>query len=53
LKENDELRLYLAALVRYLGHKGILQQDEFRELVEAIDTEDGDADRGYKGQILE
>ena len=25
-KENDELRLYLASLVRYLGNKGVLQK---------------------------
>jgi hypothetical protein len=51
--ENSELRLYLAALVRYLGHKGILQQGEFRRLVEAIDTEDGAEDKGYHGKIME
>jgi cell division septum initiation protein DivIVA len=51
-QENSELRLYLAALVRYLGHKGILDQREFRKLVEAVDTEDGSADGGYKGKIV-
>lgn len=52
-RENGELRLYLAALVRYLGHNGYLDQDEFRTLVEAIDTEDGKADGSYKGRIVE
>jgi regulator of replication initiation timing len=52
-KENDELRLYLASLVRYLGHKGVLRQDEFRTLVETIDVEDGNADGGYRGKIME
>lgn len=51
-KENGELRLYLAALIKYLGHKGALRQDEFRRLVDAIDTEDGSADGGYKGRIM-
>ena len=51
--EKSELRLYLAALVRYLGHKGILQQGEFRRLVEAIDTEDGSEDKGYHGKIMD
>lgn len=51
-KENNELRLYLAAVIRYLGHNGVLDQDEFRELVEAIDTEDGSADGGYSGNIM-
>jgi len=51
-KENGELRLYLASLIRYLGHNGVLQQDEFRELVETIDTEDGSADGSYDGKII-
>jgi len=51
-KENGELRLYLASLIKYLGHKGILRQDEFRTLVEAVDTEDGRADGGYRGKII-
>jgi len=50
--ENSELRLYLASLIRYLGHKGVLRQDEFRKLVEAIDTEDGKTDNGYRGKII-
>ena len=52
-KENNELRLYLASLIRYLGHKGVLRQDEFRTLVETIDMEDGSADGGYLGKIME
>lgn len=51
-RENDELRLYLAALVRYLGNKGILQQDEFSALVDVVDAEDGIADGGHNGSIL-
>lgn len=51
-RENDELRLYLASLVRYLGNKGILQKDEFSTLVEAVDAEDGKADGGYEGQVV-
>lgn len=51
-KENSELRLYLASLIRYLGHKGVLRQDEFRKLVETIDIEDGSADGGYNGKIV-
>jgi hypothetical protein len=52
-KENGELRLYLASLVRYLGHKGILNQDEYRKLIEAVHREDGSTDGGYQGRILE
>jgi cell division septum initiation protein DivIVA len=51
-KENGELRLYLASLIRYLRHKGVLRQDEFHKLVETIDREDGDADNGYRGKII-
>jgi len=45
--ENSELRLYLAALVNYFGHK-----DEFSQLIEMLDNEDGQADRGYRGPIM-
>ncbi len=51
-KENNELRLYMAALIRYLGHQGVLDQDEFRMLVDAIDAEDGSKDNGYRGKIV-
>ena len=51
-KENDELRLYLASLVRYLGHKGILDRDEFAALVEAVDAEDGKQDGGFDGKVV-
>jgi hypothetical protein len=51
-KENGELRLYLASVIRYLGHKGILDQREFARLVETIDIEDGSADGGLNGKIM-
>ena len=51
-KENSEIRLYMASLIIYLGHKGVLLQDEFRRLVETIDTEDGSVDGGYNGKIV-
>jgi hypothetical protein len=50
--ENGELRLYLASLVRYLGHKGILQPGEFRTLVDSIDAEDGSTDGSYQVKIV-
>jgi len=52
-KENDELRLYLASLVRSLGSKGVLQRNEFRDLVDAVDAEDGDANGAYEGNIVD
>jgi hypothetical protein len=49
--ENGELRLYLAALIRYLGNKGVLDKNDFGQLIDAIDTEDGSADGRYEGRI--
>ncbi len=51
-KENDELRLYLASLIRYLGRNGTLDPGEFGSLVEIIDAEDGQVDGGYEGPIV-
>jgi len=50
-KENGELRLYLASLIRYLGHKGILRQGEFRTLLATVDGEDGNNDGSYRGEL--
>ena len=51
-RENSELRLYLASLIKYLGHKGVLRKDEFRTIVDAVDAEDGAEDGGYRGKIV-
>jgi len=51
-KENGELRLYLESLIKYLGHNGILQQEDFRTMVETIDKEDGRLDGAFTGQIM-
>lgn len=51
-RENDELRLYLASLVRYLVNEGVLGVEDFAKLVEEIDSEDGAADGGYEGEVL-
>lgn len=51
-QENSELRLYLASLIKYLGHKGVLKKDEFRTIVDAVDLEDGAEDGGYRGKIV-
>ncbi len=50
-RENDELRLYLASLVRYLGNKGLLQREEFASLIDAVDAEDGASDGRFRGEI--
>jgi hypothetical protein len=50
-EENDELRLYLAAVVRLLMTKGLVSRNEMQEFVEAIDAEDGAADGRFDGPI--
>ncbi len=50
--ENDELKLYLAALVRLLLAKGAFTRDEFAQLVDAIDREDGAGDGQYRGRVV-
>jgi hypothetical protein len=49
--ENDELRLYLAALVRLLAAKGVVRADEIRQMVDAVDAQDGTRDGRYRGNI--
>lgn len=43
-RENAELKLYLASLLRLLARKGILDQGELKAMVEAVDAEDGHVD---------
>jgi hypothetical protein len=48
---NDELRLYLAAVVRLLVSKGVVTRDEILDVVQAVDAEDGAADGRFDGAI--
>ena len=48
----DEIKLYLATIIRYLVAKGALDAKEFESLVDEIDAEDGSTDGRYKGNIL-
>ena len=50
--ENAELKLYLAALVRLLVAKGVVSADELRQVVEAVDAEDGQADGRLDGKVV-
>jgi hypothetical protein len=50
--ENDELKLYMAALLRYLASRGQLDVAQFRALVEAVDAQDGSADGKFSGKIV-
>jgi hypothetical protein len=49
--ENDELRLYLAAVIRVLISKRVVTQAEIRQIVDAIDAEDGTADGKFSGDL--
>ncbi|MGA1825689.1 MAG: hypothetical protein ACMUIP_13620 [bacterium] len=49
--ENDELRLYIAALTRLLIAKGMIKKEEIEQLASEIDAEDGNIDGGYRGPI--
>lgn len=42
--ENDELRLYLAAVVRLLLSKGVVTREELKNIVAMVDAEDGRSD---------
>ena len=49
--ENDELRLYLAAVLRLLKNKGVVTADEIKRMVEVLDAQDGAADGKYDGPM--
>lgn len=51
-RENDELRLYLTALVRLLVSKGAITTEELTGIVNAVDSEDGLPDSRYRGEVL-
>jgi hypothetical protein len=49
--ENDELRLYLAAVIRILVSKGIVSGEEIKRVVDIIDVEDGTRDGRHRGDL--
>jgi hypothetical protein len=49
--ENDELRLYLTALMRLLAAKRVVTREELEQIVAAIDAEDGESDGGRRGSV--
>jgi len=50
-RQSDEMKLYLAALVRYLAGKGQIDLNEFAKLVDEVDAEDGSTDGRYQGNL--
>jgi len=51
-RENDQLKLYLAAMIRLLTTKGVLAPDEIRRMVDIIDGEDGALDGKARNGIM-
>jgi siderophore synthetase component len=51
-RENDELKLYLAAVIRLMVAKKLATTDEITALVAAVDREDGLEDKKYTGAML-
>ena len=51
-RENDHLKLYLAAITRLLIIKGLLSKEEIEKMVDIIDAEDGAMDGKARGDLL-
>jgi hypothetical protein len=51
-RENDELKLYLAAVLRLLVAKRLATVDEIKTMVAAVDREDGVEDNKFTGAML-
>jgi len=51
-RDVDELKLYLAALIRLLIAKKLTTSEEMRTLVTAVDKEDGTQNRKYEGPLV-
>jgi hypothetical protein len=49
--ENDEMRLYLAVVIRLLAAKGVLTKEEIARMVDSLDAEDGRRDGKYQGPL--
>ena len=50
-RENEELKLYVAALIRLMTTKGIASTEEITALVDTIDESDGIKDGRYTNKI--
>ncbi|MCI0499772.1 MAG: hypothetical protein L0Y36_08860 [Planctomycetales bacterium] len=51
-RENDRLKLYLAAITRLLVNKNVLSRDEIEKMVNIIDAEDGAMDGKDRGGVI-
>jgi hypothetical protein len=50
--ENDELKLYLAAVVHLLRQKSTITREELERIVAVVDHSDGSLDGRYSGKIV-
>ena len=50
--ENNQLKLYLAAVIRLLTSKGLIPKEDIQKMVEIIDAEDGAMDGKARGEVL-
>ena len=53
IDENTELKLYLATIIRLLIKKEAITHDEFMEMVDWVDGDDGFTDGKVDGDIVE
>lgn len=49
--ENAELKMFLAALIRVLLSKEVIDREGFRAMVRAVDALDGKVDGGFHGSL--
>ena len=51
-RENAELKLYLASVIRILNQRDIISQDQLKAMVSAMDAENGTIDGKADGDAL-
>ena len=52
MRENAELKLYLASITRLLLAKGVIGRSELENMVTVVDREDGKADGQHDGRFV-
>lgn len=50
--ENNQLKLYLAAVIRLLTNNGVIAREDIQKMVDIIDAEDGAMDGKARGDLL-
>jgi hypothetical protein len=50
--ENDQLKLYLAAITRALVNRGTLSAAEMQRIVNEVDASDGTHDGRFSGSVI-